>query len=219
MNDKITILIVDDHAVVRAGVRALVDSRQDMTVVGEASGGDRALSEAMRLKPNLVLMDIAMPGMDGIEATLRMKKAAPDTKVLILTAHDDEEFFFPALKAGASGYVVKGAEPDELFNAIRVAASGKVFLSPVVAGVVLGGWLASRTADEDADYQSLTQREKEVIQLMADGLTTRDIASRLFLSGRTVEKHRQSMMDKLNLSSTIDVFKYAARKGITDARP
>jgi DNA-binding NarL/FixJ family response regulator len=190
-----------------------------MTVVGEASGGDRALSEAMRLKPNLVLMDIAMPGMDGIEATLRMKKAAPDTKVLILTAHDDEEFFFPALKAGASGYVVKGAEPDELFNAIRVAASGKVFLSPVVAGVVLGGWLASRTADEDADYQSLTQREKEVIQLMADGLTTRDIASRLFLSGRTVEKHRQSMMDKLNLSSTIDVFKYAARKGITDARP
>jgi DNA-binding NarL/FixJ family response regulator len=219
MNDKITILVVDDHAVVRAGVRALVDSRQDMTVVGEASGGYRALSEAIRLKPNLALMDIAMPGMDGIEATLRMKKAAPDTKILILTAHDDEEFFFPALKAGASGYVVKGAEPEELFNAIRVAASGKVFLSPVVAGVILGGWLAARTEDEDADYESLTQREKEVIQLIAAGLSTRDIARRLFLSARTVEKHRQSMMDKLKLSSTIDVFKYATRKGITDLVP
>jgi DNA-binding NarL/FixJ family response regulator len=215
MNNKISILIVDDHAVVRAGLRALMRDRSDMEVAGEVADGGLALSEAIRLKPNLVLMDIAMPGMDGIEATRRIRDQVPGTNILILTAHDDEEFFFPALKAGASGYIVKGTEPEELFYAIRTAASGRPVLSPVVARTILDGWLAARTATEETDYQSLTAREKEVMQLMAAGNGTRDMACRLFLSVRTVEKHRQSMMDKLNLRSAVDVYKYAARKGIT----
>jgi two-component system response regulator NreC len=213
---KLRILIVDDHGVVRAGIRSLLEGRADMEVVGEAAQGEEAVEKAKQLQPNLVLMDIAMPGMSGIEATRRIKGELPDTHVLILTMHDDEEFFFPALRAGASGYAVKEIEPQELLYAIQTVSSGQVFLSPAVGKSLLEAFIAARNGVEDEKYGALTAREKEVLRLAATGQTNREIAQTLFLSIRTVEKHRQSVMHKLGLSRREELTKYAIRKGLID---
>jgi len=214
--DKLRILIVDDHGVVRAGVRSLLESQTDVQVVGEASGGEDALEQVEKLRPQLVLMDIAMPGMSGIEATRRIKKDYPDTRVLVLTMHDDEEFFFPVLRAGASGYVLKEAEPQDLLNAIRVVQQGQVFFSPAVAKVLLEGFVSTSAGPRDEKYRTLTAREKEVLRLAATGQTNRQIAEALFLSARTVEKHRQGVMHKLELDKREDLTKYALRQGLID---
>jgi two-component system response regulator NreC len=170
----------------------------------------------MRLQPGLVLMDIAMPGMNGIEATRRIRKELPDTSVLILTMHDDEEFFFPMLRAGASGYILKETEPQELLHAIRLVHQGQAFLSPVVAKAVLEGYIRATSSPEDEAYGSLTPREKEVLRLAAVGQTNREIAETLFLSKRTVEKHRHSVLHKLGLVTREDLTKYGIRKGLID---
>lgn len=214
--DKITILIVDDHAVVRAGIRSLLEGQADLEIVGEAAGGEEAVQKAIDLRPQLVLMDIAMPGMSGIEATRRIKKDLPETSVLVLTMHDDEEFFFPVLRAGASGYVLKEAEPQDLLNALRVVHEGQVFFSPAVARVLLEGFVTASAGPRDEKYSSLTSREREVLKLAATGQTNRQIAEQLFLSIRTVEKHRQSVMHKLALDKREDLTKYAVRQGLID---
>jgi two-component system response regulator NreC len=214
---KLRILIVDDHGIVRAGIRALLEAQPDIQVVGEAARGEEGVEKAVQLQPELVLMDITLPEMDGIEATRLIKEKVPDVQVLVLTMHDDEEFFFPVLKAGASGYILKGAEPQELLYAIRVVSQGQVFLSPAVAKSVLGDFTTARTGTEDDKYSKLTPREREVLRLAAGGQSNREMAETLFLSIRTVEKYRQTMMHKLGLSRREHVTKYALRKGIIDS--
>lgn len=174
------------------------------------------MKKARQLHPELVLMDIAMPGMNGIEATRRIKKEFPDINVLVLTMHDDEEFFFPVLRAGASGYILKEAEPQELLYAIRMVRKGQAFLSPAVARAVLEGFVTATTGPGDEKYSALTPREKEVLRLAAAGGTNREIAEELFLSIRTVEKYRQAVMRKLGLARREDLTKYALRKGLID---
>ena len=213
---KLRTLIVDDHGIVRAGVRTLLESDANIEVVGDAENGEEAIEKVKQFKPDLVLMDLAMPVMNGIEATRRIKNEFPDIYVLILTMYDDEEFFLPVLRAGASGYVVKEAEPQELLHAIEVVKSGDVFLSPVVAKSLLEAIFKSRAGQESERYHNLTAREKEVTRMICAGNTSRRIADTLFLSVRTVEKHRQSAMHKLGLSKAEELKKFAIREGIID---
>jgi two-component system response regulator NreC len=194
----------------------LLETQPDIEVVGEAAGGEEAVEKARQLHPEVVLMDIAMPGMNGIKATRRLKKELPEVRVLVLTMHDDEEFFFPVLRAGASGYILKEAEPQELLYAIRQVSQGQVFLSPAVAKAVLEGFITATASPEDEKYSALTPREKEVLQLAAAGRTNREIAETLFLSVRTVEKYRQAVMQKLGLDRREELTRYAIRKGLID---
>ncbi|MDP2729467.1 MAG: response regulator transcription factor [Dehalococcoidales bacterium] len=213
---KLHILIVDDHGIVRAGIRSLLEGQPDIEVVGEAAGGEEAIEKAVQFQPDLVLMDIAMPGMNGIEATYRIKKELPHTRVLVLSMHDDEEFFFPVLRAGASGYILKEAEPQELLYAIHTVHQGNVFLSPAVASTLLEGFITATPETAGETYGALTRREKEVLRLAASGQTNREMAEALFLSIRTVEKYRQAVMHKLGLARREDLTKYAIRRGLID---
>lgn len=213
---KLRVLIVDDHGIVRAGIRSMLENQPDIEVVGEASGGEEAIEKTVQLGPEIVLMDIAMPGMNGIEATRGIKEERPETIILVLTMHDDAEFFFPVLRAGASGYLLKGAPPYELLYAIQTVRHGQVFLSPAITRVLLEPLVAGADGLEDEKYQGLTRREKEVLRLAAAGRTNREMADALFLSIRTVEKHRQSVMHKLGLTRREDLTKYALRKGLID---
>lgn len=208
------VLIVDDHGIVRAGIRSLLESEPDMEVVAEASLGTEAMDKAMVLRPDVILMDIALPDMSGIEASRRIKERLPESQVLVLTMHDDQEFLFSALRAGASGYMLKGGEPQELLYAIRVVSQGQVFLSPPMAKSLLGDFLATVDEPRDEGYVSLTPREKEVLRLAAAGKTNREVAEALVLSIRTVEKYRQAVMQKLGLSRREQLTKYAIRKGL-----
>jgi two-component system response regulator NreC len=214
--DKVRILIADDHAIVRAGIRSLLEGEPGFEVVGEAARGDEAIEKAMQLNPELVLMDIAMPEMSGIEATTRLKEMLPDIQVLVLTMHEDEEFFFAVLRAGASGYILKHAQPQELLEAIHLVSEGKVFFSPAVSKAFIEGYMAIASEEEEEKFSSLSAREKEVLQLVAAGRSNREIAEALFLSIRTVEKHRQAMMRKLDLASREDLTRYAIRKGLME---
>lgn len=214
--DKIRVLIADDHGIVRAGIRSLLEPHEDIEVVGEAADGWEAVDQAIRLRPDVVLMDIAMPGLRGLEATREIRQCLPDVRVLALTVHDREEYFFAMLKAGASGYVLKEGEPEELLAAIRAAHRGDAFLSPAVTKAVLEDYLMRRGEELTSDYDRLTLREKEVLQLVAEGKTTREIAEVLCLSVKTVEKHRSSMMKKLGLQSFHELIKYAVRKGLIE---
>lgn len=216
---KLRVMIVDDHAIVRGGIRSLLESRTDIEVVGEASGGEEAVEKALQLRPELVIMDIAMPGMNGIDATRLLKEKLPDTRILILTMHDDDEFFFPLLRAGASGYMLKDAEPQELLYAVGIVGKeGQPFLSPKVARLLMEGYVAVTADVDSARTDALTPREKQVLQLAAQGQTNRQIAETLVLSTRTVEKHRQAMTRKLNLSSREDLVRYAIRIGLATSR-
>lgn len=214
--NKIRVLIADDHRLVRAGIRSLLEDHTDIEVVGEAGSGWEAIEQAIRLKPNVVLMDIAMGDLSGLEATQEIKERTPNVNVLALTMHDREEYFFAMLKAGALGYVLKECEPHELVAAIRAAHRGETFLSPCVTKAVLEDYLTQRTAQSQSRYDSLTLREKEVLRLAAEGKTTREIASMLHLSVKTVEKHRSSMMRKLDLGNLSELIKYAIREGLIE---
>jgi two-component system response regulator NreC len=210
---KIRVLIADDHGIVRAGLRSLLEAQADMEVVGEASTGREAVDAACTLQPDVVLMDIGMPGMSGLEATRELRKRAPSIRVLALTIQESEEYFFAMLKAGASGYILKEAEPQELLSALRAVYQGGAFLSPAVAKVVLEGYVTRPKADNP---EGLTVREGEVLRLAAQGHTNREIAESLCLSIKTVEKHRASMMDKLGLRGRQELIRYALRKGLID---
>ena len=204
------ILIADDHGVLRAGLRALLNSEADMHVVGEAADCDEALRLSGVLRPDVVLMDTSMPGAGGgIEAARRLKELLPDTCVLILTAHEDKGLLREAIRAGAAGYIVKRAVEAELINAIRAVARGDLYVHPALTRALLAD-AVQPSADGAVGTESLSPREIEVLRLIARGHTNRQIAETLNLSVRTVESHRASLMDKLGLHSRVELVRYAA---------
>ena len=210
--DKIKILVVDDHAILREGIRALLSLEDDIEIVGEASEGNEAIEKARESNPDVVIMDIAMPGMDGLEATRRLKKKNPGIKVLVLTQHDNKEYVLSTVKAGAAGYVPKRAVGSELVSAIRAVHRGESFLYPSAAAALIEEY-CQRTEKADP-YDTLTAREREVLKLVADGHTSREIADMLFLSPKTVLGHRTKIMEKLNIHNRTELIKYAMRKGL-----
>ncbi len=215
----INILLADDHTLVRQGIRRLLEEQPDFEVVGEAADGREAVAETARLQPDVILMDIAMPGMSGLEATEIIKQRFPKIQVLLLTVHDDEEYLFRALKVGASGYVLKEAEATELVLAIEAAHRGEVFLSPSVTRRLVHDYLrrVGEGADEERQrLEELTERQREVLQLIAEGYTTQEIAAKLVISPYTVQTHRQNIMRKLNLHNRAELIKYAMRHGLTE---
>ena len=214
---KIRLLVADDHPVVRAGLRMLLATQPDMEVVGEAVDGDTAVERALEFKPDVVVMDLTMAGMDGLAATREIVNRLPHTKVVVLTMHDNEEYLRQALEAGATGYVLKEAVDTEIAVAIRVVQRGEVFLYPSFTRVLLGDLLQTDETDDtfqQDSYELLSEREKEVLRLVALGDTNREIAERLFLSVRTVETYRARLMEKLNLKSRGELVRYALRKGL-----
>jgi two-component system response regulator NreC len=213
---RIRVLIADDHRLVRAGIRSLLEGQADIEVVGEAGSGWEAVEQATRLQPDVVLMDIAMGDLSGLEATQEIHERTPQVNVLALTMHDREEYFFAMLKAGALGYVLKESDPHELLLAIRAVYHGEAYLSPSVAKAVLEDYLSQGTKQTQSRYDNLTLREKEVLRLAAEGKTTPEIADLLHLSVKTIEKHRSSMMRKLGLQSLSELIKYALRKGLIE---
>ena len=215
MSDQIRLLLADDHAVVRSGLRMLLQAQPDMIIVGEAETGQEAIRRVAELSPDVVLMDIEMPGMNGIEATRRIKADAPAAAVLALTMYEDDQYFFEMLRAGASGYVPKRAAPDELVSAIRAVSRGEVFLYPSLAGRLVQDYLRRGPAGEgETPSDELTPREQEVLTLIAQGFSNNEIADHLVISAKTVDRHRENIMRKLNLHNRVDLVKYALRKGL-----
>jgi two-component system response regulator NreC len=214
---KIRVLLADDHTILRAGLRMMLDAQPDIEVVGEASDGKQALVEAQRLQPDVVLMDITMPEMNGIEATRQIKRALDSTRVLILTMHENEEYLFQVLRAGASGYILKEAAGTELISAIRIVFSGRFYMSPSAQSMMVGDYLQRvRSGEERDSYSALTEREREILKLVAEGHTNNQIAERLYISPKTVDTHRTHIMDKLNLHSRAELVKYAMRRGLLE---
>lgn len=215
---KIRLLLVDDHAVVRTGLRMMLEGEKDMEIVGEAENASEALNQISLLEPQVVLMDIGLPDMSGIEATRQIKQLAPETAIVALTIHEDEEYFFKMLDAGASGYVPKRAAPEELITAIRVTAQGEVYLFPSLAKLLVSDYLTqSNQPKNQATLDGLTPREYEVLTLLADGYSNVEIGEQLSISPKTVSRHRENIMGKLNLHSRAELVKYAIRKGIIQA--
>jgi len=209
----IRVLLAEDHTIVRKGLRSLLDDEAGIEIVGEAEDGQQTMELVQHLLPDVVLMDITMPVLNGLEATRQIKKLFPQVKVLVLTVHSTEEYIFQVLRAGASGYVVKQAAVSELVQAIRTVYHGDSFLSPSISRQAIEEYGRQAEAMEDK-HDRLTDREREVLQLIAEGRTNREIASRLHVTVKTVEAHRAHLMDKLGLHSTADLTKYALRKGI-----
>ena len=213
----IRLLLVDDHAVVRSGLRMMLDNESDAEIVGEASSAAEAIEAAMRLKPNVILMDIGLPDLSGIDATREIKKRAPDVSIVALTIHEDEEYFFKMLEAGASGYVPKRAAPEELLTAIRAAATGQVYLYPSLAKLLVRDYLDGGHTSGEQPASELTNREQEVLTYLAEGASNEEIAASLVISPKTVARHRENIMRKLNLHSRAELVRYAIRKGIIKA--
>ncbi|MCA9970043.1 MAG: response regulator transcription factor [Anaerolineales bacterium] len=213
----IKLMLVDDHAVVRSGIRMLLQAQPDMEIVGEFESGAEAVAEVPALKPHVILMDVEMPDMNGIEATRLVKAVAPETAVVALTMYEDDQYFFEMLKAGASGYVPKRAAPNELVHAIRTVSRGEVFLYPSLAARLVQDYLRRDETEEEEDLiDALTPRENEVLILIAEGLTNPEIADKLVISVKTVDRHRENIMRKLNMHSRIDLVKYAIKMGLID---
>jgi two-component system response regulator NreC len=218
--NPIRILLVDDHAVVRAGLRMLLAADAELQIVGEAENGAQALRLTGDLVPDVVLMDISMPDMNGIEATRRIKADHPNVAVLALTMHEDDQYFFEMLGAGASGYVPKRAAPNDLLSAIHAVQGGGVFLFPSVARSLVQDYLqrSAHAGPERAgrSFDALTDREREVLILIAQGRSNQEIADQLVISVKTVNRHRENIMAKLNLHSRVELVRYALEKGLID---
>jgi two-component system response regulator NreC len=215
---KTRILIVDDHTLVRDGIRALLMLVSDIEVVGEACNGMEAMEKMKELLPDVVLLDLAMPLMNGLDTTRRMRKEFPKTKVLALTQYDDSEYVVPVIEAGARGFVTKAAAFSELATAIQAVARGDSYLSPSAANALIEECqqkVATPGGDKDA-YQSLTDREREVLKLVAEGYTAKEIANMLYISTKTVEWHKTSLMNKLNIHNKTELIKFAIRKAIIE---
>jgi len=215
MRQRIRVLLVEDHAIVRQGVRLLLDGQADMAVVGEADEGGKALALVAQKEPDVVLMDIAMPGINGLEATAEIKRRWPDVQVIALTVHDNDEYFFQMITAGAAGYVLKGADPSELLEAIRTAHQGDIFLHPPLTTKLVRDYLRRARLGEVSDsYDALSEREKQVLRLIGEGQTTQEIADVLGITNSTVQTHRAHIMEKLNLHRRSELMKYAVRRGL-----
>ena len=213
----IRLLLVDDHMVVRTGLRMLLEGSSDIEIVGEASTAQEAIQAAQSFDPDVVLMDIGLPDMSGIEATRAIKKKSPHIAVVALTIHEDEEYFFQMLDAGASGYVPKRAAPEELITAIREAAAGEVYLFPSLAKLLVRDYLIQDRSKDESTPNQLTEREQEVLTWLAEGASNDQIAVALSISPKTVARHRENIMRKLNLHSRTELVRYAIRKGIIKA--
>lgn len=214
--NQIRIVLADDHTIVRKGLLSLLEEEDDITVVGEAEDGYEAISKSLDLSPDVIVMDVGMPSLNGIEALKILKKENPDFRVLILSMHSNEEYIIKALKSGASGYILKKSAPNELTSAIRIANSGDTYLSPAITSKVIKRFIqeaekggAVVTADTTP-----TPREREIIQLIAEGSSNKEIADRLDISLKTVKNHRSNLMEKLGLHNTAEITRYAIRNDI-----
>lgn len=212
---EIRLLLVDDHQVVRTGLRMLLESQPEMKIVGEASSGAEGLALARDLSPDVIIMDITLPDISGIEATRRLKQSHPQIAVVAFTIHEDEQYFFEMLQAGASGYVPKRAAPDDLINAIWAVHQGEVYIYPTLAKLLVADFL-TRSGEEanQATMDGLTPREQEVLSALAEGRSNEEIAEALAISKHTVARHRENLMRKLGLHSRSELVKYAIRKGL-----
>ncbi len=214
----IRLMLVDDHEVVRTGLRMLLENQVDMEIVGEASTGKQAVVMAQELLPQVVVMDITLPDISGIEVTRQLKQLFPDMAIVALTIHEDEQYFFEMLKAGASGYVPKRAAPEDLITAIQAAYAGEVYIYPSLAKSLVSDFLGRA---EEGSIKSamgdLTEREQEVLRLLAEGYTNDEIADQLVISRHTVARHRENLMRKLKLHSRSELVKYAIRRGLIEA--
>lgn len=224
---SVRILLVDDHVVLRAGLRMLLSADPELEIIGEAENGAQGVRLAQELRPDVVLMDISMPDMNGIEATRRIKQLAPDVAVLALTMHEDDQYFFEMLGAGASGYIPKRAAPNDLIAAIHAVQAGGMFLFPSVARLLVTDYLQKRehptphTGAGQANgspLEDLTDREREVLTLIAEGRSNQEIADSLVISVKTVNRHRENIMSKLNLHTRVELVRYAIEKGLIDLR-
>ncbi len=227
---KIKLLLVDDHEVVRTGLKMLIESQEDMEIAGEASNGQQAFQLAQQIHPDVIVMDITLPDISGIEVTRKIKQNHPEIAIVALTIHDDEEYFFEMLHAGASGYVPKRAAPEDLITAIRAASKDEVYIFPSLAKMLVKDFLGQSPLEnemnpldlespneEPSSYttqEKLTPREMEVMELLAEGLSNQEIAEQLVISKHTVARHREKIMQKLGLHNRSDLVKYAIRKGI-----
>ena len=214
--EKIKVLIADDHTILRQGIKALLDNQAGIEVIGEAKDGREALTLIEDLLPDVILMDIAMPGLNGLEATRRIKKKFPKIKVLVLTMYTNEEYVFQILKAGANGYLVKETAFQDLISAIRAVYRDEAFMSPSISKKVINRYTQRVRDTNDTTGDMLTTREREILQLIAEGSSSKKIAEALFISPKTVETHRTHIMDKLNIHNRTDLVKYAIRTGIVD---
>jgi two-component system response regulator NreC len=212
------ILIADDHGVIRAGLRALLSGIPEIEVVGEAVDGRDTLKKAIQLKPNIVIMDLSMPEMGGLEATGRLGQIAPDVRVLILTVHEDESLLKEVVRAGAAGYIIKRAVEDELIHAIRVVARGDMYVHPSMTRALFST-APARTESRSSEVETLTAREIEVLRLLAKGYTNRQIAEELGISPRTAEGHRANLSGKLGLRSRVELVEYAQQHGLLKSNP
>lgn len=213
MAKPISVLLVDDHAMFRAGIKALLEQEGRVNVVGEASSGDEAVDLVRKLKPDVVVMDLSMPGSNGLEATRRIAAFELDTSVLVLTVHAEEEYLVPVVEAGASGYLTKTSADTDLLEAIKVVARGQVFLPPKATTLLLKQYKAAETEGE-ASLKDLSTREQEVLALTAEGFSSREIGKKLFISPKTVDTYRSRIMDKLGLSHRSDLVRFALRVGL-----
>ena len=226
--NPITVILVDDHDVVRTGLRSFLNTQEDVKVVAEARNGQEALLRADEMKPDLVIMDITMPGMDGLEATRQLKARSPECLVLALTVHEDKQYFMEMLAAGASGYITKQAAADDLVAAIRAVASGQVYLQPALARWLLDDYqrlakqeqAQARPTDNGetvVGLDILSQREREVLELVGQGWNNQQIGKQLGLSPKTIARHRERIMNKLNMHSRTELVKFAIRTGLIAA--
>jgi DNA-binding NarL/FixJ family response regulator len=208
-------LLVDDHVLLRTGLKTMFDEEPDIKVVGEAEDGRTAVELARELMPDMVLMDMTMPDLNGIEATRQIVKENSSMKVIALSAHSDRRFVSEALRAGAVGYLPKSAPFNELATAVRAVAAGSIYLSPRIANTVIEDYVRGGSREQSSAYGSLTAREREVLQLIAEGKATKEVAAHLHVSVKTIETHRARLMDKTRLGGVAELTKFAVREGIT----
>ena len=214
----IKLMLVDDHEIVRTGLRMMLEAEADLEIVSEAESGEEALELVSDNVPDVIIMDVSLPGIGGVEATRVLRDRYPEIKVLVLTIHEDERYFFQMLNAGAAGYLPKRAAPTDLVTAIQTVYQGNVYLYPSLATTLVGDYLqrAETGGDEQRSYDELTPRQRQVLTLVAEGLSNTEIADRLEISAKTVARHRENIMARLNLHSRTELVKYAIRKGLTE---
>jgi two-component system response regulator NreC len=219
--EKIRVLLADDHALVRSGLIKLLEPHKDIAIVGEAEDGEEAIRFAKQLHPDVVIIDLSMPKVNGIEAAKTLRRDCPETRVLVLTMHENEEYVYQIFRSGAGGYILKNAGRDEIAAAIRAVAKGDRFFSPRVSEIMVEGYLR-RAEEREKSFSSqeipLTAREKEILSLIAEGLNNQQIADRLFISPRTVDTHRTNIMQKLDIHDSVKLVRFAIEKGLAKAK-
>jgi len=211
----VRVLLADDHGIIRQGLRSLLEKQPDVEVIGEADDGHSALALVRQLQPDIAIMDITMPNLNGVDATRRIVDEFPKVRVIALSIHSNRRFVSDMLRAGASGYILKECLFDELVQAIHAVAAGRIYLSPRITGVVVGDYVERLSVTSGSELTGLTDRDREVLQLLAEGKSTKDIALRLHVSAKTIEANRRQIMGKLNIHSVAELTKYAIREGLT----